>query len=281
MSARAAAGRAGARGNDAWRQRLHGNPFRLAWSAAPWTAAGYLAGYLAVSWVLFSVAFTSAAAAAVLAITLAGLPLLVAASAAVRGCANVGRGLLRQVLAEPVRGAYREAAQPGVVAQVRTRWQDVATWRDLAYLIGLWLPLNLLGTVAVAIWLTFLAGVTLPIWYWAPRGNAGIGYVNGTRVHGVALGYFPHGPHGPGGVGLFVDSLPKALLAAVGFLSAFLLFNYVIVAAARAHARVARSLLRAPADPLAEAKGVLLQPGPLGLLARPAAQPASSAPPTS
>jgi hypothetical protein len=80
------------------------------------------------------------------------------------------------------------------------------------------------------------------------------------------LGYFPHGPNGPGGTGLYVDSLPKALLAAACFLVLFLIFNYVLVLTARAHAAVARSLLRAPADPLAEAKEVLAGPGPLGPL---------------
>jgi Putative sensor len=277
MTGLTGAGRAPAGGNEAWRHRPHGDPFRLAWSAAPWAAAGYLARYLAVSWVLFSVAFTAVAGAAALAITLAGLPLLIAASSTVRGCANVGRGMLRQMLIEPVRGGYRQAAQPGIVAQVRTRWRDVATWRDLGYLIGLWVPLFALGTLVLAIWLACLAGITLPIWYWAPRGNVGLGYSSVTSVHGLVLGYFPHGPHGPGGVGLYVDTLPKALLAAAGFLIAFLLFNYVVVAAARAHARVARSLLRAPADPLAEAKEVLSQPGPLGPLERSAAHRASSA----
>jgi hypothetical protein len=90
----------------------------------------------------------------------------------------------------------------------------------------------------LTIWLTFLAGITLPIWYWAPRGTDIAGYSANTTVHGLAFGYFPHGPHGPGGVGLFVDSVPTALLAAACFLVLFLIFNYVMVLTARAHARV-------------------------------------------
>ena len=82
----------------------------------------------------------------------------------------------------------------------------------------------------------------------------------------MTLGYFPHGPHGPGGVGLYVDTLPRALLAGAAFLVAFLLFNYVVVVTARAHARIAQALLRAPADPLAGVKEVLARPGPLGPL---------------
>jgi hypothetical protein len=113
-----------------------------------------------------------------------------------------------------------------------------------------------------SVWLTLLAGVTMPAWYWAPPQT----FNNGQTAHGIQLGYFPNGPHGPGGSGLYVDTLPKALLAAVGFLVAFLLFNYVLVLTARAHARIAASMLRAPADPLADAKEVLSRPGPLGPL---------------
>jgi hypothetical protein len=249
------------------RLRLYRNPLRLAVSASPWRAAWYLAVYVFVTgWVLFAVAFTTTVTAAVLAITLAGIPLLVAAAGVLRGCAEVERNRLRRVLGTATRSRYQPVTGKGIVAQLKTRWRDTATWHDVAYLIGLWVPLFILDTLVLAVWLTFLAGVTLPAWYWAPHGNAGIGYTSETTVHGVTLGYFPHGPHGPGGVGLYVDTLPKALLAAVGFLVLFLIFNYVVVITARAHATVARLVLRAPTDPLAEAKDVLAAPGPLGPL---------------
>ncbi len=83
------------------------------------------------------------------------------------------------------------------------------------------------------------------------------------RYHGYDLGYHPNGPHGHGGWGLYVDSLPRALLVAVVCLVAFLLFNYVLVATARAHAFVARGLLNETTDPLKEAKEILGSPGPL------------------
>ncbi len=249
------------------RLRLYRNPLRLAVSASPWRAAWYLAVYVFVTgWVLFSVAFTATVTAAVLAITLAGIPLLVAAAGVLRGCAEVERVRVRRVLGKPAPGGYRPVTGEGIVAQLKTRWRDAATWHDVAYLIGLWVPLFILDTVVLSVWLTFLAGVTLPAWYWAPRGNAGLGYTSTTTIHGVTLGYFPHGPNGPGGVGLYVDTLPRALLAAAVFLILFLMFSYVLVITARAHAAVARSLLRAPTDPLAEAKDVLAGPGPLGPL---------------
>jgi Putative sensor len=257
----AAARRAGGIASDT-RLRLYRNPVRLVFSAGPWRAAWYLSGYVFVTgWLLFAATFTATVTAAVFAITLAGIPLLVAASAVLRGCADVERVRLRQVLTAPARGGYRAVTRPGVMAQLKTRWQDPATWRDVAYLIGLWVPLFILDTVVLTVWLTLLAGITLPAWYWAPWQD-----IHGKTYHGYQLGYFPNGPHGHPGYGLYVDTLPKALLAAAVFAVLFLLFNYVVVITARAHAATARSVLRAPADPLAEAKEVLAGPGPLGPL---------------
>jgi hypothetical protein len=218
---------------------LYRNPLRLLVSASLRRATWYLAGYVfAIGWVLFATAVTATVTAAVFAITLAGIPLLIAAAEVLRWSADVERARLRQVLTAPPGGRYRNAAFSGLIAQARQSWRDPATWRDAAYLIGLWVPLFILDTAVLAVWLTFLAGITLPAWYWAPRGSAR----------------------------LYVDSLPEALLAAGIFAVAFLLFNYVLVLTARAHAAVARSVLHAPADPLAEAKEVLAGAGPLGPL---------------
>ena len=76
-----------------------------------------------------------------------------------------------------------------------------------------------------------------------------------ATVHGVQLGYFPNGPHGHPSWGLYVDTLPKALLVAAVCLILFLLFNYVLVATARAHAAVARALLGARGRPAARGEG--------------------------
>jgi Putative sensor len=208
------------------------------------------------------VTLTATVTVACLAITLAGIPLPVAAAGVLRWCANVERGRLRRMLSEPVHGSYRQVDRPGLMAQVRTRWHDRSTWRDVAYLIGLWVPLFILDTIVFSMWLMLLAGITLPVWYWAPFQH----FSHGLTVHGVQLGYFPNGPSGPGRRGLYVDTLPRALLAAAVCLVLFLLFNYALVLTGRAHVRIARSLLRAPADPLAEAKEVLDRPGPLGPL---------------
>jgi hypothetical protein len=241
------------------RLRLYRNPLRLALSGSPWRSAWYLIGYVMIAGALFSAAFTATVTAAVLAITLAGIPLLVAAAGVLRGCANVERVRLATVFADPVRGRYREVSQPGLMAQVRTRWHDAATWRDVAYLIGLWVPLTILDTVVLVLWGAALGAITLPIWYRYPWQT-----YHGTRYHGVNLCCsFPNGPYGHGAVGVFVGSLPVALAVAGVSLAVFLILNYALVATARAQALVARALLRPPTDPLAPARDVLTQPGPL------------------
>jgi hypothetical protein len=236
---------------------LRRDPVRLLFSRGFWSGVWYLLAYEAVGWVLFAIALTAAVCGAVLSITLAGLPVLVAAAAAIRWCADVERARLRPLLGD-VRASYRTADGPGLRAKLRARWRDPATWRDVAYLLGLFVPLAALDLIVLTVWLVLLAGITLPAWYSAPWQT-----IHGVRYHGYQLGYFPNGPHGHPGYGLYVDTLPKALLAAAVFLILFLLFSYVLAATARAHATIARALLKAPEDPLREAKEVLRRPGVL------------------
>jgi hypothetical protein len=243
---------------------LRHNPIGLLLSASLWRSAGYLLGYLLVSGALFAVALTSITAAIVLSITVVAVPLLIAAAYAVRGCAELERGRLRLVFAEPVRGYYRPAER-GLWRQAVARWGEGSTWRDLAYVIGLWPVLFTLDTIAASLWLTFLAGTTLPLWY-SHVTDMCVGDCTAQNAPGAMFGYFPHGPHGPGHHGLYADSLPSTLLVAAGCAVLFLLFNYVLVAAARLQARAARAILRRSSDPLAPARAVLAGPRPLGPL---------------
>ena len=237
---------------------LRRDPIRLLLSRGLWRSAWYLLGYLAAGWVLFAIALSTAVAGAGLSITLAGLPVLAAAAAAIRWCADAERARLRPMADGPVAGSYRQVTGHGIMAQLRTRWRDPATWRDVAYLVGMYVPLLTLDTIVLAVWWAFLAGITLPIWYWAPWQT-----IHGVRYHGYQLGYFPNGPHGPGGWGLYVNTLPEAFAVAAVCLALFLLFSYAVVATARAHAAVAHGLLGAAEDPLRQAKDVLSRPGPL------------------
>jgi hypothetical protein len=111
---------------------LRRGPARLVLSRGLWTSAWYLLGYLAAGWFLFATAVAVAVAGAGLSITLAGLPVLAAAAATIRWCADLERARLRPMAGQPVAGSYRPVAGSGVMARLRTKWQDPATWRDLA-----------------------------------------------------------------------------------------------------------------------------------------------------
>jgi hypothetical protein len=237
---------------------LRRNPIRLLASRGLWECVWYLLAYQVVGWVLFAIALTAAITGAVLGFTLAGLPVLLAAAGVIRWCANAERVRLAAAGGKPLKGRYREVAGSGVMAQLRTRWRDPATWRDVAYVLGMFAPLVTLDFAVLTIWLTLLAGITLPAWYWAPWQS-----IHGVRHHGYQLGYFPNGPHGHPAWGLYVDTLPKAVGAAAVCLVLFLLFSYVVVAVARLHAAAARALLSPPQDPLRDAREVLVRPGPL------------------
>jgi hypothetical protein len=240
------------------------NPVGLLFSGTLWASAWYLLAYLVIGWVLFAVAVTLFVGGGLLSLTLAGLPVMIAAAVVIKGCASFERARLRGMGGEPVQGAYRQVTRPGFLARLRTEWTDPALWRDIAYLFALMAPLLVLDFAVIVVWLVLLAGITLPIWYWAPKQTFTIGVSgNSESAHGIQLGYFPHGPHGHPSWGIYVDTLPKALLVAAACLILFLLFNYVLVWTARLHAAIARSLLRAGDDPLREAKEVLDRPGPL------------------
>jgi len=244
------------------RLTLYGNPLRQLLAGSTWRAAWLLLAYLVWGWLLWVAVLTATLVAAVLCITLAGIPLLVAAAGVIRGCANAERWRLRGVLAPPIHGGYRAVRQPGILALVRTRWSDPATWRDFAYLFAVFPFLWVLDCAVMVVWLVLLAGITVPAWYrYVPET-----FNNGQSAHGLQFGYFPNGPSGPGSWGWFIGNLHQALIAAGVFLVLFLLFNYVLVGTARLHASIASALLRAPADPMAEAKEVLTKPGPLGPL---------------
>ncbi len=244
---------------------LRRNPVGLLVSVSLWRSAGYLLGYLLVGGVLFAVALTSITAVIAASITVVAVPLLIAAAYAIRGCAELERARLRLAFAEPVRGYYRPADRRGLWRQAMARWGEGSTWRDLTYVIGLWPVLFTLDTVVLSVWLAFLAGITLPLWYSHAR-DICVGVCTAQNVPGALFGYFPHGPHGSGHHGLYAGSLPSALLAAALCAFLFLLFNYVLIAAARLQATVARAILRRSFDPLAPARAVLAGPRPLGPL---------------
>lgn len=241
--------------------RAYPNPLRMLFSASLWRAVAFLLSYVVVSVVLFAVIVTTSVASAALTFTVIAIPLLIAAAWIVHGGAAVQRGLLRLAFAGPMAAEYQQPAKPGLRAYAFTAWRSKATWRELAYLVGLFVPLFALDLIVFGIWAGFAGAISLPWWYSRPYT-----VVHGHRFHGISLGYFPNGPYGASARGVFIHTMSGAVWTAVVFAVLFVLFSYVVVLTARLHARIARALLRPPADPLAEARSVLRSPGPLGPL---------------
>ncbi len=243
---------------------IYGNPLRQLFSASTWRATWYLLAYLVVGWVLFSLVLAAGIATLALAITLAGLPLLIVTAAVIRGCATAERLRLRPVIPGPLAGGYRDSAGRGLLARIRVAWTDPATWRNLAYLGGLFPLLWALDLTVLTIWLAFIGCVALPAWYWAPEQT--------YRERHLPRGrdwILPERAARARRRGHLRRHAGKAIAVAVGFLVLSVAFQYVVVLTGRLHAWVAYSLLRAPEDPLAEAKNVLDRPGPLGPLHTP------------
>ncbi|MGW0846859.1 sensor domain-containing protein [Streptomyces sp. NPDC002787] len=225
-------------------------PLPLLRSSEPWRATAYLAGYVLLGPVLFAFCLATLVVATALNITLLGLPLLIGAAAVLRGCAHIER-MRAGLVGAPVPADYRTVEPAGILAAVKARWSDPATLRDALYLVALFVPLLLLDAVALLLWLTSLALVVFPAWYW-------------TVPDGSALGL------------LRVDDLPLAFLVAVAACAITLPTVCAVAGAARLHAAVAHKLLGPRTDPLAAAKRLLSEPGPLSGATEAPADPSQS-----
>lgn len=235
---------------------VRSSPVRMLCSAAPWRATGYLASYLFAGPVLFAVAALAVVLGLVFMQLTVTVALTVGSAWVIRCLAQVERG--RAVLVdEPVPYAYQEATQPGLVGQLKARCGDPVTFRDIACLVLMFPFLLLLDLLALTVWLVLLAGVSLPLWFWAVNSRQ----ADGSSANGVWIG----GPD-DGDPGFRIDSWPAALIVAAVCLALVLYASYLVVAAARLHLTVAHTLLRPPPDPLARAKRILTEPGPLALV---------------
>jgi len=205
--------------------------WRLVFTAQPWAATAYLASYVVVGTALFVVVITALVVAGALGLFSLGLPLLIAAAGIVRGCAQVER-VRSSMVGGPISRVYRPVTTTGIFGRIKARWTDPAILRACAYLTLLYIPLVAIDFAALVIWLSAIAGVTVPLWYRTIPGS-------------------------------WVSNLPTALLVAAGCLVLVMGGAYLVTTVARLHGHVARVLLGGYRDPLAEAKRVLAEPGPL------------------
>lgn len=209
--------------------RLAANPGRVLVSRAPWLATLYLLTYPIVGTIAFVVTLAAGAVAVPLAVTWLVLPALALGAWVMRRCGDAER-LRYRLVGPPLRGDHLPMS--GVfVTEVRRRWTSAATWRDLGYLIGLYPALLALDVAALAAWVALLALVTCPIWFWSVPG-------------------------------LWIDTLPLALLAALAALVVTLGYQYVLIGVARLHRHAARVMLGPRVDPLAEHRAIVARRPP-------------------
>ncbi len=240
---------------------LRRDPVRLLLSRGLWAGAWYLLAYQVIGGVLFAIALSVALTGAGLCITLAGIPLLIAAAAAIRWCADVERARLLPFCGD-VGSHYRQQATSGMMSRVRVLWRDPAIWRDIAYLVGMFVPLVTLDLIVLTVWLVLLAGITLPVWYWAPWQT-----IHGVRFHGGQLGHFPNGlasatrPTASTSTRCRRRCSPRPPSPSPSCSSTTSWWR----PSPGAHVAVARNPLGAPQDPLSAAREVLGRPGPLSV----------------
>ena len=230
-------------------------PLPLLFSPAPWAAFWYLFGSMFVGTLWFSISFTLLATGLALGLFWIGLPVLAAALATTRALAGAERRRIHTLGRPRIPSPYRPVSATGLRARLGQRGRDPATRRDVILLVVLWPALFVIDTVAVAFWLACFELMSLPVWYrYVPNT-----FDNGTKTHGVAFGYYPNGPYAGDHWGFFVHDLRSALVAAaVGLVLLVVAGNYLVVALARAHEAIARSLLGPALDPLAAARQMLI-----------------------
>jgi hypothetical protein len=128
--------------------------------------AAYLILGLPLGVAAFTLVVTGLSLGLGLAITLVGIPIVLATLVAARGIAELERRRAAPVLNERIAG--RERTLDGDVwARARALATDPATWRDTLWSLLL-LPIGAAGfTVAVTAWSTALGLVSSPLYVWA------------------------------------------------------------------------------------------------------------------
>ncbi|MFC4907253.1 sensor histidine kinase [Actinomadura gamaensis] len=106
---------------------------RLLLTGVPWRSAAYLAGGAALGFAALLVLLPLFVLGTVGSVVVVGIPVLVALGLCGVPLAALERRRLRLVDPRPARGGHARPPRPGVRAWVTFRYQEQATWRELAY----------------------------------------------------------------------------------------------------------------------------------------------------
>jgi signal transduction histidine kinase len=127
--------------------------------------------YLLLAGVLGTIEFTflvTALSTGVgLAVTLIGIPILIASVYAWGWLAEIERSTIGALTGNRIASPYRPLPEGGWWVRLRARLADPATWKDLTFLF-LQFPFGLLSFIVATVVLGVAVGtLTLPFWYWA------------------------------------------------------------------------------------------------------------------
>lgn len=148
--------------------RPHGHRLNGVAATAARDAAYLLAG-LPAGVIAFSVLVTGLSLAGGLAITLLGIPVLLATLYLARWMGDAERRRAGWA-GRPIARTDR-AWTGGVLARTKAAATDLGAWRDALWGLLL-LPIGIAGfTIAVTVWSTALGLLTSPAWYWALPDN--------------------------------------------------------------------------------------------------------------
>jgi signal transduction histidine kinase len=128
-----------------------------------------------------------------LAVTLIGIPILIASVYAWGWLAEIERRTIGALTGNHIASPYRPLPEGGGWwDRLRARLADPATWKDLTFLF-LQFPFGLLSFIVAATVLSIAVGsLTLPFWYWAIPDGVEIGFTE-VDAFGEALAFVPLG----------------------------------------------------------------------------------------
>jgi signal transduction histidine kinase len=152
--------------------------------------------YLLLAGVLGTIEFTflvTALSTGVgLAVTLIGIPILIASVYAWGWLAEIERSTIGALTGNRIASPYRPLPEGGWWVRLRARLADPATWKDLTFLF-LQFPFGLLSFIVATVVLGVAVGtLTLPFWYWAIPDGVEMGIVHVDTL-AEALAFVPLG----------------------------------------------------------------------------------------
>jgi type IV secretory pathway TrbD component len=127
----------------------------------------YLSGVLGSSILGFVVWATGVSVTVGLAVLAFGVLVWVPAAMALRGVANLDRGLVSWYRREPATARYRRSPSNGVIDRFKTAVTDPRIWADLK-----WVVLNSIfgfvgATIAISVTAEVVSLIATPLWWWA------------------------------------------------------------------------------------------------------------------